>query len=132
LPGSVVAAAPVDVMPLSLSRAFMHERTWHMLANEYRLGESQRRFLPATSRKSWRLAKRLTTDELDDLRTFVEAHVLTPFYIYDGTETTPKWSWDVTGAVTVGRYTVRFENPEWIETLGFPRHNVEVRLIEVS
>lgn len=135
MPGSVTAASPSAVMPLSLSRLFEHSREWHVLENEYAMGESQRRAIPSTSRKSWRLAKRLTTAELAALRTFYQSSVQGPlftFYFYDGTETVPMWGWDATGAATTGRYAVRFENTQWAESMSIPRHDVEISLIEVS
>ncbi len=55
MPGSVQNAAPLTVMPASLSRAFVHEREYPVLDNEYRQGESQRSVQASNSRKRWRL-----------------------------------------------------------------------------
>lgn len=135
MPGSVVAASPALVLPLSLSRQFVHERSWFVFESTYAHGESQRRVIPATSRKRWRLAKRLTTAQLASLRTFYQSSMLGPlftFFFYDGMETVPRWGWDATGASTTGRYSVRFENTAWAESLSIPRHEAEIRIIEVS
>ena len=134
MPGSVSSATVSLVMPLSLSRAFEHSREYTVRANEeYALGESQRRAITSTSRKVWRLSKRLTPDEYDDLLAFYESvgGPMVPFYFYDGSERTPLWSWDETGASTTGRYAVVFRN-HWRAEFGFPRHNVDIELVEVA
>ena len=122
------------VMPLSLSRLFENAREYTVFLNEYVLGESQRRNITTTSRKRWRLAKRLTTAELAALQTFFFARNGSQgvFYFYDGTETTPFWSWDATGVATVGRYTVRFDTPTWRQSVSFQRHETEIALAEVA
>ena len=105
MPGSVSSATASLVMHFSLSRAFEHSREYTVRANEeYALGESQRRAITSTSRKVWRLSKRLTPDEYDDLLAFYESvgGPMVPFYFYDGSERTPLWSWDETGASTTG------------------------------
>jgi hypothetical protein len=134
MPGSVVAASSAVVMPLSYSRSFVHDREWHVLESEYAMGESQRRVIPATSRKGWKLAKPLTSAQYAALLSFYAGigGPFAPFLFYDGMETTPKWSWDVTGASTVGRYVVRFENTLWLASLNIPRHDVDIRIREVS
>ena len=52
MPGSVHNATPLTVLPASLSRAFVHERAYPVLDNEYRNGESQRRSEEHTSDSS--------------------------------------------------------------------------------
>ena len=134
MPGSVSSATASLVMHFSLSRAFEHSREYTVRANEeYALGESQRRAITSTSRKAWRLSKRLTPDEYDALLAFYESvgGPMVPFYFYDGTETTPLWSWDATGVSTTGRYAVVFRN-HWRAEFGFPRHNVDIELVEVA
>ena len=59
MPGNVQNAAPATVLPQSLVRAFVHEREYPLIENEYKNGESQRSVQATTSRKRWRLAKRL-------------------------------------------------------------------------
>lgn len=135
MPGSVSAVSTSTVMPLSYSLAFEHSRVWPTRVDEFLNGESFRRSIGSTSRKSWRLAKRLTTAQLADLKTFYSNQngPQKPFYFYDGTETTPKWSWDATGASSIGRYTVRFTNTSWQQAIELGRHGVpSLELIEVA
>lgn len=135
MPGSVVSVSTSVVMELSLSSAFEHSRGWPLRIDEYPNGESFRRNVGSTSRKSWRLSKRLTTAQLATLKAFYAAQngPRLPFFIYDGTETTPAWSWDATGVSTVGRYTVRFANTSWQQAIQMGRHEVPaLELIEVS
>jgi hypothetical protein len=60
MPGSVQNAAPATVVPLSLCKSFVHERSYPLIENEYKNGESQRSVLATNSRRRWRQAKRLT------------------------------------------------------------------------
>ena len=53
-----------------------------------------------------------------------------PFYFYDPYETNPKSSYDPTGQVTIGRYTVRF-NSDWQQSSGPGRSDVEDELLEL-
>ena len=94
MPGSVAAVSTSAVMPLSLSSAFEHSRGWPIRLDEYANGESFRRNVGSTSRKSWQLSKRLTTAQLATLKAFYAAQngPQLPFLFYDGAETTPAWS----------------------------------------
>lgn len=134
MPGSVASATTSLVLPLSLSRAFSHSRLYTVRVNQYPNGESQRRSITTTSRKSWRLDKRLTPAEYDTLLAFYQSThgPVLPFYFYDGTETSPLWSWDATGVATTGRYMVRFANEVWQAEFSLPRHNLSIELIEVA
>lgn len=133
MPGSVQNAAPLVVMPASLSRAFVHEREYPVLDNEYRRGESQRSVQATNSRKRWRLTKRLTPSQLVTLRDFYDARKgpTEPFYFYDPYETNPKFSHDPTGQSVVGRYTVRFAGP-WEQITSLARTDISVELIELA
>ena len=133
MPGSVQNAVPATVLPWSLSRAFVHEREYPVLDNEYRNGESQRSVQASNSRKRWRLAKRLTPAQLQMLRDFYDARGggLQPFFFYDGLESTPRWNYDPTGTDPNGRFTVRFEG-EWRQASGLARADAEMALIEVA
>jgi hypothetical protein len=133
MPGSVQNAAPLTVMPASLSRAFIHEREYPALDNEYRNGESQRSVQAGNSRKRWRLTKRLMPAQLAALRDFYEARrgPSEPFYFYDPWETNPKFSYDPTGQATQGRYTVRFEGG-WEQSVGLGRCDVSIVLVELA
>jgi phage-related protein len=133
MPGNVENAAPMVVIPQSLSRAFSHSRAYPLIENEYRNGESQRSVLATTSRKRWTLRKRMTPSQLQALRNFYDARNGThePFYFYDPYETNPKFSSDPTGAATTGRYTVRF-NTDWTQSVGPGRSDVDIELIELA
>jgi hypothetical protein len=133
MPGSVANAAPSTVLPNSLCRAFSHARAYPIVENEYRNGESQRSALASTSRKKWTLSKRLTPTQLASLRDFYDARNGThePFYFYDPYETSPKFSYDPTGAAVTGRYIVRF-NSDWSQSVGPGRSDVEIELIELA
>jgi hypothetical protein len=133
MPGSVQNAAPLSVLPASLSRAFVHEREYPVLDNEYAGGESQRSVQATNSRKRWRLAKRLTSAQLVTLRDFYDARKgpQEPFYFYDPWDTNPKFSYDPTGQATQGRYTVRFEGA-WEQSAGIALIEVTVELVELA
>jgi hypothetical protein len=133
MPGSVQNAAPAAVLPHSLCRAFVHEREYPVLDNEYRNGESQRTVQATNSRKRWRLAKRLMPAQLAALRDFYDARKgpTEPFYFYDPYETSPKFSHDPTGQAVPGRHTVRF-NGELSQSVSLGRADVNVELIELA
>jgi len=133
MPGSVQNAVPLTVLPASLSRAFVHEREYPVLDNEYRNGESQRSVPANNSRKRWRLTKRLTPAQLSALRDFFDARKVPaePFYFYDPYETSPKFSHDPTGQAIAGRYTVRFSG-EWNQSVSLNRSDVGVEVVELS
>ena len=133
MPGSVQNAAPATVLPQSLSRAFAHQRAYPMIENAYKNGESQRSVLATTSRKRWRMAKRLPAAVLQSLRNFYDARSGTTeaFYFYDPYETSPKFSYDPTGASTVGRYTVRF-NGDWQQFSTPGRSDASIELLELA
>ena len=132
-PGSVQNATPATVLPQSLSRAFAHERTYPLIHNEYKNGESQRSVETSTSRQRWRLAKRLTPAQLQALQAFYEARngPAEPFYFYDPYETNPKFSYDPAGQAVQGRHTVRF-NCEWSQSVSPGRAEVEIELVEIA
>jgi hypothetical protein len=132
MPGSVQYATPITVLPQSLCRAFTHSREYPVLDNEYRNGESQRSVQAATSRKRWRLAKRLTPTQLAQLRSFFEARGgnLLPFFFYDGLESIPHWNYDPAGVDPNGRFTVHFVGG-WNQSVGLGTGDVEIEFVEV-
>jgi phage-related protein len=133
MPGSIQNAAPATVLPHGLCRAFIHEREYPVIDNEYRNGESQRSVQATNSRKRWRLVKRLTPTQLAALRDFYDARKgpAEPFYFYDPYETNPKFSCDPTGQAVAGRYTVRF-NGEWSQSVGPARTDVNIEVVELA
>jgi len=120
-------------MPNSLSRAFEHTREYPVIDNEYRNGESQRSTQASTSRKHWKLTKRLAPTQLAALRNFYDARNGThePFYFYDPYETSPKFSYDPTGVAVTGRYVVRFDS-DWSQSVTPGRSDADVQLIELA
>ena len=133
MPGSVQIAAPAEVMPWGLCRAFTHSREFAAVENEYKNGEWQRGLLVAISRKRWSIARRLAPDALEELREFYEdrSGPQEPFYFYDPWDTSPKFSYDPTGVATTGRYTVRFDG-FWEQTSGMGRADVQVDLVQLA
>lgn len=131
--GTIASASPSVVMPYSLAVAFQQSRAYTNDENRYLAGEVQRSALVATSRKQWQLTKRLTAAELGALRTFYLAQKggTIEFYFYDVYETSPKFSYDVTGAASAGRYAVRFQGNLDL-TLNLGRHQAQLSLIEVN
>jgi hypothetical protein len=133
MPGSVGNAAPTVVLPWSLCRAFRHSREFAILENDYRDGTSQRSLLVETSRKSWRLSKRLAPAALTTLRSFWDARhgPLQEFYFYDPWDTNPRFSYDPTGVATEGRYTVRFDGA-WEQSCDIARADVDIALVQLA
>lgn len=120
-------------MPASLSRAFLHEREYPVIENEYPTGESQRSVLAGSSRRRWRLSKRLTAAQLQALRNFYDARKgpEEAFWFYDPYESVPRFSSDPTGASPFGRYAVRFSG-RWEQSMQLGRIEVSIELVEVS
>ncbi len=133
MPGNVQYASPSTVLPLSLSTAFTETREYPILQNSYALGENQRSVLASSSRKQFRLGKRLTPSQLVTLRAFYEARKGShePFYFYHPYETSPKFSHDPSGVETAGRYTVRFEGA-WEQQNRMGRSDVQLTLVELT
>lgn len=127
--GSVANAAPVTVMPASLCTAFAESLEVVALGVEYHDGTLERSRLAATSRRRFRLEKRLSTAALTALAAFWAARrgELEPFYFYHGKE----GAHDPTGVSTAGRYTVRFASA-WSESWGMARADVALELVELA
>lgn len=67
MPGNLQQAAPNGVMPLSLCTAFTELREYAQLQNQYHDGTIQRSQLAQTSRRTFRLSKRLSASVLSAL-----------------------------------------------------------------
>ncbi len=121
------------VFPAGLCRVFLREQQVLVLANDYPDGNSERKALVATSRKHWRLSKRLTPAQLSELRDFYEARKggHEPFYFYDPYESSPKFSSDPTGQSLDGRYMVRFDGA-FSQEIGIGRADVQIALIQIA
>lgn len=132
MPGNVQNASPSTVFPVVLCASWSEKRWWTVEENFYALGERQARVLTTTSRKGFEWAVRLSGTALIAARAFLFARrFLEPFYIYIGTETSPKWSHDPTGVVTTGRYTV-VARPGWQQEMGPGRGTAQVIFEEVT
>ena len=138
MPGSLQAAAPNGVMPASLCTAFTELREYAQLQNQYRDGTIQRSQLAQTSRRTFRLSKRLSASVLSALYTFWVSQKggLTPFAFYNPFEVTSGQqigsNYDPTGNSTQGRVTVVFRGP-WAQATDLARSNVsQIELIEVG
>ena len=97
--------------------------SWHA-------GGPARSQLAQTSRKSFKLAQRLTATLADALRTFWDGHEggVVPFLFYNLAE----GPYDATGAATLGRYTVVFRG-NWLQTTSMQRTDVpQIELVEVA
>lgn len=117
-------------MPDGLCRAFTASREYWAVLNIYLAGESQVELLGSTSRRSWELARRLTSTDLEDLRDFYDATDNQPFWFYD-LLTSKSAVYDPTGVLVTGRHTVRFEG-EWSQVAYMGRGEVSLRLVEVN
>lgn len=137
MPGSVANAAPVEVMPAVLCRAFTASREWLVDGNEYRNGERQARARVSASRKSWQLSPAVTAAQWEALLDFLadRRHGWEPFYFYDPFEPASGQkvgsNYDGTGVSTQGRYTVVLRGGVEAE-LNMPRGTVNVQLVEVA
>lgn len=122
--GVVANAVTVGTFPVSLSKAFTRSQAYSIYSNGYANGESQRKLISSTSRKTWGLTKALTAAQLTTLRTFYEDHngATIPFIYNDPYE-----------AGITGQYKVRF-NGAWSATLGVGslRGATAISLIEVA
>jgi hypothetical protein len=130
MPGSVLPPVSVGVFPESLSTKFTVSRAWESRVVENHDGSTERASLVDVSRRTWKLSKRLFPSEAAALRDWFDAHQADAFYFYDLRETSPPFSYDPTGASTAGRYIVRF-NSDWRQSIGMPRSDVDVELIEL-
>lgn len=131
MPNPVTPASPVGVLPKILASAFTVELRFESLINVYQDGASERAALALNPRHYFQLTRPLTPTERDTLWAFFLAHKGIPFYVYNPRETVPPFSYDATGAATVGRYTVVFDGG-YSESISHPRLQVGFALREVA
>lgn len=131
MPANLLPAAPTEVMPKILCRAFQIQGTFECLANTYPDGSSDRLTLVINQRFSFKMTSDLDTTTFAALRTFFFAHLGKPFWFYNLRETVPPWSFDPTGADPIGRYTVVFDG-QWSDQVGPARGAVNFGLREVA
>ncbi len=130
MPGSIQNAVPVGVMPYALSAAFSESREFIQLQAQYHDATTERSQLTQTSRKTFKLAQRLTSTSVAALKTFWGSQQggAVPFLFYNLAE----GAYDPTGNSTQGRYTVVFRG-SWSQTTGMLRTDVpQIELIEVA
>ena len=125
-------------MPASLSTAFTESREYAQLQNQYRDGTIQRSQLAQTSRRTFRLSKRLSASVLSALYSFWVSQKggLTPFAFYNPFEVTSGQqigsNYDPTGNNTQGRVTVVFRG-SWVQATDLARSNIQgLELVEVA
>lgn len=107
---TVAREQPTLVMPWGLCRVFEQTRTGAVQTNEFPSGDSIRCAMAEDTRRSWRLARRCTPQQVAAVEAFY-AQVGGPhrtFWFYDLNETAPRFRWDETAQETIGRYAVRF------------------------
>ena len=138
MPGNLQSAPPSGVMPASLSTAFTEVREYEQLQNQYHDGTVQRTQLAQTSRRTFRLSKRLCAADLGTLYAFWVAKQggLIPFAFYNPFEVAAGHdigsNYDPTGNGTQGRVTVVFRGA-WTQATDIARTNVpQLELVEVA
>ena len=130
MPGSLQNAVPSGVMPYSLSTAFSESRECVQLQAQYHDETTERSQLAQTSRRSFKIAQRLTAARSIALKAFWDGQQggVVPFLFYNLAEGT----YDPTGNSTQGRYTVVFRGT-WSQTTGLLRTDVpQIELVEVA
>ena len=126
------------VMPLSLCTAFTELREYVQLQNQYHDGTIQRSQLAQTSRRTFKLTKRLSASQLSSLYNFWVSQNggLTPFAFYNPFDAPAGQqigsNYDPTGNNTAGRATVVFRGG-WVQATDLARSNVQgLELLEVA
>ena len=130
MPGSLATAVPSGVMPYALCTAFLESRDCAQLQAHYHDGTTERSQLAQTSRRSFKLAQRLTAARVATLKAFWDGQQggVVPFLFYNLAE----GAYDPSGNSTQGRYTVVFRG-NWSQTSGLLRTDVpQIELIEVA
>ena len=138
MPGNLVQAAPNGVMPASLCTAFTELREYVQLQNQYHDGTIQRSQLAQTSRRTFRLSKRLNGSALSALYSFWASQNggSTPFAFYNPFDVAAGQqigsNYDPAGNETQGRVTVVFRG-NWSQSSGLSRTDVpQIEMVEVS
>ena len=138
MPGNLVAPSPNGVMPATLCTAFTEQREYVQLQNQYHDGTVQRAQLAQTSRRAFRMAKRLSVAALSAIYDFwVSQNAgLCPFTFYDPFDVADGEqigsNYDATGVNAQGRLTVVFRG-NWAQATDIARTNVQgLELAEVA
>jgi hypothetical protein len=107
-------------MPFTLCTAFTEEREYAQLQNQYADGTIQRSQLAQTSRRTFKLAKRLNATQLSALYTFLAGQNFgaTPFLFYD--------PFDVLAGQEIGsNFDPTGNNPQGRVTVRVPHHDLD-------
>ncbi len=125
-------------MPASLCTAFTELREYAQLQNQYHDGTIQRSQLAQTSRRTFRLSKRLSASLLSALYNFWVSQNggLTAFAFYNPFDVSAGQqigsNYDPAGNNTQGRVTLVFRG-NWAQTTDVARSNVQgLVLVEVG
>jgi hypothetical protein len=125
-------------MPASLCTAFTELREYAQLQNPFHDGTVQRSQLAQTSRRTFRLSKRLSASLLSPLYSFWDTQNggLTAFAFYNPFDVPSGQqigsNYDSTGNNTQGRVTVVFRG-NWTQATDIARSNVQgLELVEVA
>jgi hypothetical protein len=130
MPGNILTVLPSGVMPSALCTAFSESREFVQLQAQYHDGSAERSQLAQTSRKTFKLAQRLTAAGAIALKAFWDGQQggVVPFLFYNLAE----GAYDPSGNSTPGRYTVVFRGT-WSQNTGLLRTDVpQIELAEVA
>ena len=128
MPGNVQSASPSGVLPYGLCVAFLEAREFAQLQATYHDGATHRAQLAETSRRTFKLSRRLTAAAVATLLAFWAAHQGVPFYFYNFAE----GPYAGTGVATLGRHTVVFRS-NWSQATSTLRTDVQqLELVEVA
>jgi hypothetical protein len=138
MPGNLTQSEPNGVMPASLCTAFTELREYAQLQNQFHDGTVQRSQLAKTSRRTFRLNKRLNASMLASLYAFWVSQNggFTPFAFYNPFEVASGQqigsNYDPAGNSTQGRSVVVFRG-KWTQATEIARSNLQgLELVEVA
>lgn len=138
MPGNLIQWVSSVVMPPSLCTAFTEQREYVQLQNQYHDGTIHRSQLAQTSRRTFRLAKRLNASSLSSLYSFwVSVNGgLTPFAFYNPFDVATGQqigsNYDSTGINTQGRIIAVFRG-SWVQSSGLARTDLpQIEMVEVA
>lgn len=130
MPGNILNGVAIRVMPYALCAAFSESREYVQIEARYHDGTAERSQLAQTSRRTFKLAQRLTAAAIATLKAFWDTHHggVIPFLFYNLAEGT----YDATGNSTQGRYTVVFRG-NWSQMTSISRTDIpQIELAEVG
>lgn len=141
MPGNLDLADPGDrVLPRSLSTQFSESLVYPIQSISYHDGTVERSLIEdgvnfARAVRTWRLSKRLSLAQFQELLSFWETETLGglhPFYFYDPFGVAPDQrigsNYDPSGSGALGRHTVFFRG-SWSHTLTLGRVSVPQLLL---